>query len=788
MLQEYQLLYLDNDIPINRSFYCNNGDIKSRGLEVHVLDNSQAKDCTGLTLKMIIKVPSGEMFEATVANGLVTVLNAATGIYQILFPNNMGKGRLIAEIQLSNAVPEVIVSRKFSILGDGSLTSDGNISVLPGVGMLYPIIQAEPERVAAENLRKTDEAARKTAEATRAGFYTGFNSSLAVVQNQVDVLVVEGDSSVEAAQARVESDGTINATLKTRLDKKDNINSYLTKFNKSNNPIFLEQFFRTWYGRGQLTAEIPFETQAGTTTFAQTYASGTSVVAVLDASKFLEGAVLAVEYDDGTHDTYFVISKSVNTLTLAPKLRKMVTATTKIQRAWYNSAHANDFALKYIGEQLANTKYDSVVDGEVIQEFNMTEPNLQQYFKKMGAAVFSPQVEASKGTNYGSVLTTVSNAALAIIGYNNGDGYRTIDIPVAPESKINVNLWARANNAANLVSVKTQAGVTLKSLIVPSNTIYEPYCLECEIPSGVTAIYIEFKITATATVGLYIDDIVVSYRVNEGYILPRKGNIVMLFDSWGTWFTNGIEARLNDLLPDSNIINKAVGGNGITDMLARFDVDVAPSNPDVVICDTGINDAGGITDYSTANYIAGYKTLAKKCKEIGAKLIILGVAAYCETSSTLPTFTQWQLTTNTRKMSFDAQKSVLRYSPLKSIPKAIDIPIQSVSLIQNAQTNVCIGIIPNGGLVKVKSSGAYLASANVKLQVGFSGVITDVLIGTANLDNIATTNFYEKTTTAFEQPDFYLKNNSGSNRYLIVRMVNTDAVAQTVSGFVSLEI
>jgi len=189
MLQEYQLLYLDNDIPINKSFYCNNGDIKARGLEVHVLDNSVAKDCTGLELRMIVKVPSGEMFEATVANGLVTVLNVTGGIYQVLFPNNMGKGRLTAEIQLSNTVPEVIVSRKFSILGDGSLTSDGNISVLPGAGMLAPIIVAEPERVAAEVLRKTDEAARKTAETTRAGFYTGFDSSLAAVTNRVDDII-----------------------------------------------------------------------------------------------------------------------------------------------------------------------------------------------------------------------------------------------------------------------------------------------------------------------------------------------------------------------------------------------------------------------------------------------------------------------------------------------------------------------------------------------------------------------------------------------------------------------
>jgi hypothetical protein len=41
------------------------------------------------------------------------------------------------------------------------------------------------------------------------------------LQTQINTLVVSGDSSVEAAQARVEADGTTNATLKARLDKKE---------------------------------------------------------------------------------------------------------------------------------------------------------------------------------------------------------------------------------------------------------------------------------------------------------------------------------------------------------------------------------------------------------------------------------------------------------------------------------------------------------------------------------------------------------------------------------------
>lgn len=41
------------------------------------------------------------------------------------------------------------------------------------------------------------------------------------IQSQVNQLVVEGDSSVEAAQARVDADGNTYATLKERLDTKE---------------------------------------------------------------------------------------------------------------------------------------------------------------------------------------------------------------------------------------------------------------------------------------------------------------------------------------------------------------------------------------------------------------------------------------------------------------------------------------------------------------------------------------------------------------------------------------
>lgn len=47
------------------------------------------------------------------------------------------------------------------------------------------------------------------------------NDALGGFQTQIDTIVVEGDSSVEAAQARVKADGEVFSTLKARLDASD---------------------------------------------------------------------------------------------------------------------------------------------------------------------------------------------------------------------------------------------------------------------------------------------------------------------------------------------------------------------------------------------------------------------------------------------------------------------------------------------------------------------------------------------------------------------------------------
>lgn len=75
-----------------------------------------------------------------------------------------------------------------------------------------------------ENLEKIEQANSQLESnlvANKNELLETINTKETSLQSQIDVLVVEGDSSVEAAQARVDSENNTYATLKERLDEKE---------------------------------------------------------------------------------------------------------------------------------------------------------------------------------------------------------------------------------------------------------------------------------------------------------------------------------------------------------------------------------------------------------------------------------------------------------------------------------------------------------------------------------------------------------------------------------------
>ena len=98
----------------------------------------------------------------------------------------------------------------------------------------------------------------------------------------------------------------------------------------------------------------------------------------------------------------------------------------------------------------------------------------------------------------------------------------------------------------------------------------------------------------------------------------NTGRHVLLGDSW---FENpGVSERLSSRLSNATIINKGSGGNSSTDLLNRFDSDVASQNPDFVWVIAGVNDY--YADVPVSTYLANMQAIIAKISSLGAEGVV----------------------------------------------------------------------------------------------------------------------------------------------------------------------
>ncbi len=89
-------------------------------------------------------------------------------------------------------------------------------------------------------------------------------------------------------------------------------------------------------------------------------------------------------------------------------------------------------------------------------------------------------------------------------------------------------------------------------------------------------------------------------------------------------YVSKLQSILRLLCPNAqlNIINAGVGGDTAAGGLARFDRDVAPFAPDLVVVAFALNDSGGGPDGIPA-YVAALQGLFEKTGALGAECILL---------------------------------------------------------------------------------------------------------------------------------------------------------------------
>ena len=92
----------------------------------------------------------------------------------------------------------------------------------------------------------------------------------------------------------------------------------------------------------------------------------------------------------------------------------------------------------------------------------------------------------------------------------------------------------------------------------------------------------------------------------------------------GSGYVKFAEGKLRLLYPEKRItfLNRGVGGDGVANLIARFQTDVVAEQPDAVILQVGINDVWW-RETSEEQFLKDYSALVASLKETGAKIIIL---------------------------------------------------------------------------------------------------------------------------------------------------------------------
>jgi hypothetical protein len=566
---------------------------------------------------------------------------------------------------------------------------------------------------------------------------------------------------------------------------------------KEHNPAFIEQHMTTWYGRGLLTAELPHINSDSKTTFSSNYSAGTFNVTVPDAAKFVLGSIVAIEYPNGKHFTHFIYAKSGNQISIVPSLRYDVTTSSRIERAWYNSAHMGEFAGKYIAEQIAEATIDNYGSGKLLYELTFDDVTGYNAGVAVGSATVGTNAESScPGGNYASALNSVSGNGGYAVCTAQGAGIKTKDFDVPESSKIVVRGFYRSASNPVKVELISKDGIAMTAMTTNTlsltDGLLKRFAVVFYTNPGVNSCHVKISQASASNTSIYLDDIKVIECVesaNNQYLIPRTAKIVLLFDSWGSFLNNVIATRLAELMPDATIINESVGGNTSADMSTRFDADVAPHAPDVVLMNPGVNDAyynspGG----DDTNYQANLMYLTNKCKGIGALPVFLGIPALAE-SDPLSEYVSFQLTDKSRAMSAKAERGTYKASSYKAKRNIHTISLPIDNLATGSSKSFVIGSMPAGTLVTINSVGGYSIAATTKVQLGFSTNINDALIGSANSVDISTTNYFEYSSSGFQQNmGINIKNNEATPKLLVLRFVNTSGSAYTGSVLIDIEI
>lgn len=418
---------------------------------------------------------------------------------------------------------------------------------------------------------------------------------------------------------------------------------------KPSRMAYIEQFVTGLHGRGMLASETDNLITQGTITNGA--AAGATVLTVSDNSVFTVGGMCTVLHDNGLYDSYTVYQVGAGTLAIAPSLRYAVSAGAAIERLWYNRAHPGKFYMRYLAQRVARAiEHDAAFPNGTRTVFSFFDSNpntIEDSLTALGSATINYYDASSASAGAGHAPRFIFGRSAFVGTTNVGDGAETPYFKVQSSAPLvaKVAFVSMSNAPDYRLSVVDQDGNELAGLDLPASIDNRaPRILTLPFRPGLATL-VKVKLTATAnpTTSFVLDMIdVFEAPETSGHIVGGPSpKIVCLGDSWiagdlaSTAEREPITQQLALELAHATVVNAGIGGQKVWEMLARFDTDVAPHNPQYVVVNTGTNEsyspASSVFDPNAIDFwIDSYNQLIERIKEIGARPIIIGVPALAE--------------------------------------------------------------------------------------------------------------------------------------------------------------
>lgn len=441
-------------------------------------------------------------------------------------------------------------------------------------------------------------------------------------------------------------------------------------FHISSRPALIDQFIDGFFARGMLTSEIiNVVTERAITVSAS---KGQNIIGVANTDNLVVGGGLMILHADGKYWPYIIAGMSANTISIFPELRADIKETGRLERLWFNRAHPGKFYMRYLAQRIAyGTEFESpIAFGRRIAFIGYGGGN--------SLALGGLAVTAGAAVNYYDAAPTGASGSVATPARFIFGKTALVEFDAGATAYAQTGLFAvRDYNAVTAVltlaadqpvrvTVLDEAGRALayksiESVFVTTNYLGHRRVKLSFFTGNASHVRFRFEPASGSATSLAVASVeAFESQEIQGRIVTKSNSVIVgLGDSWiggDTGNTPERESILTQLaieLPYATIVNAGIGGNKIDQMLARFDTDVAPYNPDYVIVNTGTNEAynPASSDFdptATGIFVTSYLQLMGRIQSIGARPILLGPPALGQSDAEVESLAEWELLERSR--------------------------------------------------------------------------------------------------------------------------------------------